>query len=182
MQRLGKSVLLVGLGLVGLAYAAKDKVGELVIPFDSSKRAVRQALRRWAGIFGLEPDWVDAIAKVESEYVLDSFNGSGNDALRGGAHGPTQITEKTARAHGYTGDMIEFRRDPELAAQWTCLIIAASTPRDFSEIVAVWNAGRYDSDKNDNDWLDAGEAPASTVETYWPRAQRALTYVKENPV
>lgn len=148
----------------------------------SDRDRVRDALRRASLRYGLDPEWLDAIGRVESRWRMGLVNGAGPDGARGGAWGPTQITERTARGAGFTGAMEEIRDNPEIAAEWSARILSASTPRDFAEAVASWNAGRYHADKNNNGALDPGEAPAITVDDYWPKALAALAYVQENPV
>lgn len=138
---------------------------------------VRRALRDAAARYGIPPEWMEAIGYVESRWRPDSVNMSGADGARGGSWGPTQISERTARAHGYTGSMEALLSDPELAADLTGQILAASTPANFAEAVAAWNAGRYNADRDQDAELDPGEAPRITVEEYWPRAVAALEMV-----
>ncbi len=148
----------------------------------SERDRIRRALRDASASYGLDPDYLDAICYVESRWRMNVTNMSGNDGGRGGAWGPTQITETTARAFGYAGDMAALLSDPDLAASLSAQILSAGNPADFAEAVAVWNAGRYGADRNGNGILDPGEAPASTVNTYWPAALEALAVVQSTPV
>lgn len=113
------------------------------------RQTVRDALRTYASSQGIDPDIADAIGWVESRWKLSALNNAGPDALRGGSWGPTSISEKTARAYGYTGDMQAFREDPNLAAEWTAKILAArpgGPPATPEEATAWWNAGKISMD------------------------------------
>jgi soluble lytic murein transglycosylase-like protein len=155
--------------------------GAAVVVTLSERDRLRVALRAASARYNLPPEWLDAIAKVESSWRMGLVNGTGADGKRGGSWGPTQISQKTARASGYTGPMEAIRDDPEVAAEWSARILAASSPRDFADAVAAWNAGKYHADANQDGELDAGEAPSITVDDYWPKATAALAYVQENP-
>lgn len=91
---------------------------------------------------GLPWDWGVALGMVESNLSMDAVNLTGGDLARGGAWGPTQITEKTARAHGYTGPIDALTKDLSLAAEWTARIAAAGKPKTLEDLGAWWNAGR----------------------------------------
>jgi soluble lytic murein transglycosylase-like protein len=151
----------------------------------SRRGKVREALRRASSTAGLEADWLDAIGKVESDWnATPRTNMEGSDGARGGAWGATQITERTAREAGYTGAMEDILGEPNLdrMAELSARILSAGHPRNFAEAVAVWNAGRYGADLNFDNELEPGEAPESTVDDYWPKAQAALLTVQADPV
>lgn len=148
---------------------------ELAAMFGSTVNAVRTALRNAGWNEGVDPDILDAIGKVESQWSLGAVNDTGADAGRGGAYGPTQITEKTARAHGYTGPMADLTTNAAVAALWTAKIMAnrpGGAPSTIDDAAAWWNAGR----------ARASDLPAGhvTLTTYIPRARAALTYVQSH--
>jgi soluble lytic murein transglycosylase-like protein len=110
-----------------------------------SRERLRDLLRRAAIRYGIRPELVDALAKVESNWKLGAVNKAGRDGARGGAFGPTQITEQTLRSHGGTFPAEQLTQDPELAAEWTARIIAArpgGPPTTPEDLAAWWNAGR----------------------------------------
>jgi hypothetical protein len=152
------------------------------------RRAVRQALRKWAEMMNLDPDFIDAIGKVEGpNWNLGARSTDPRDEARGGSFGPTQISEKTARAHGYTGPMEALQRDPEVAAEWTARIMRAGVDANpagmntLADYVAWWNAGKVNADRNDDDDLEEMRPGHPTRETYLPAAHAALDYVRSNP-
>lgn len=119
--------------------------GAVVIQKVGGKALVRMMLREEAVKQNVDPDIMEAIGYVESKWNLAATNLTGPDGARGGAYGPTQITERTARAHGYEGDMIELTRDARLAAFWTAKIMRArpgGPPETIEDAGAWWNAGR----------------------------------------
>lgn len=175
-------VVLVVLAVVLLPGGALVAVA---VKLSADKKRVRRALREAAVRVNLDADYLDAIGYVESRWSLGAVNKAGRDGARGGAWGPTQITERTARDHGYTGDMAAFTRDPELAALWTGRILRAAADRrpldTLADYVAAWNAGRDDADRdNDND-LDELPATHQTRRDYLPKALAALDVVRETP-
>lgn len=112
--------------------------------------AVRRALREAGVMCNVDPDIMEAIGYVESKWRLDAVNTSGPDGARGGAFGPTQITDRTARACGYKGPIMALTRDPLLAAKWTAKILRArpgGPPESLGDAAAWWNAGRVSMDK-----------------------------------
>jgi hypothetical protein len=147
---------------------------------------VREALRASAARHALRPDYLDAIGRVETGWKSNLVNQTGPDAKRGGAWGVTQITERTARAHGYTGPMEAFVADVELAAEWTGRILSEASRtgglETLADYCAAWNAGRYDADKDNDGDLDELPAGHSTREHYLPRAVQALAFVLTNPL
>jgi hypothetical protein len=157
-----------------------------VVKWTEEKRRVRVELRAAAARYGLVPAYLEAIAGVENMWSLSGTNLVGADGARGGAWGPTQITEKTVRKLGYTGDMAALNRDPALAAEWTGRILADSHKRKplttLADYVAAWNAGKDDADRNNDGQLEELPATHSTRKDYLPRAFKALATVKANPV
>lgn len=108
------------------------------------KTAVRQALADAAERAGLDSDLVLAIGSVESGFRLGAVNRTGADGKRGGSYGATQISLKTARAYGFTGDPMDLTRDPALMALWTVKILRArpgGPPQNTDQAAAWWNAG-----------------------------------------
>jgi soluble lytic murein transglycosylase-like protein len=169
----------------GLALLFLIAGGGAVAVVLSSRGKVRAALRRASSTAGLDPDWLDAIGKVESGWDANpATNMEGSDGARGGAWGATQITERTARDAGYEGEMKDLLGEENLDAMaaLSATILAAGHPRNFAEAVAVWNAGRYGADVNFDNDLEPGEAPEKTVEDYWPKVQAALLAVQASPV
>lgn len=180
MKLSGKALLLIGAGAVLLLGGGGAAVAVAVALSDRER--VRKALRDASLRHGLDPDWLDAIGKVETGWKMNSRNLVGPDGARGGSYGPTQISQKTARAYGYTGTMEALTQDPDLAAEWSATILAAGKPRNLADAVAWWNAGRYHADKDMSDSLDEGEAPAITVGDYWPKAVDAYAFVQDHPL
>lgn len=131
-----------------------SSVGDAVSALLPDRERVREALRAagdryLSGYNSAWPAWLDALGWVESRWQLDAVNRSGADGARGGAWGPTQITEKTARGVGYTGDISQLAADPDLAADWTAKIMLArpgGPPRTPEDAAAWWNAGRTSFD------------------------------------
>lgn len=137
------------------------------------EQAIRKAMRAAGIARGVDPAIMEALPKVESGYRMGAKVLTGTDGARGGAWGPTQITERTARAHGYTGPMVDLTRSPELAAEWTARILAArpgGAPKSIADAGAWWNAGR----------TSAAALPADHVtrRDYIPKATAALDYVR----
>jgi soluble lytic murein transglycosylase-like protein len=107
--------------------------------------AVRRALREAAVKHDVDPVILEAIGWVESNWKVDARSTSAADEARGGAYGPTQITEKTARGIGYTGPMDALRRDVQLAADLSAKLMRArpgGPPTTVQDAGAWWNAGR----------------------------------------
>jgi soluble lytic murein transglycosylase-like protein len=147
-----------------------------LVKLTEERRKVRLALRAAARRHGIDPDIMDALGRVESGWNLRAVNLSGPDGARGGAWGPTQITARTAAAHGYSGPMSAFTTDPDLAAEWSARIMAArpgGPPRTVEDAAAWWNAGRASFAS-----LPAGHI---TREDYAPKARAALAQVKASP-
>lgn len=150
-----KAAWIVGLTIVGLwiwvssfggASSAGFALGASVVAMIPGRDQVRASLRSAALRYGLNPDWIDVLGYHESRWRLAAVNQTNGDAARGGAWGPTQITETTARAFGYTGEMDQLTTDPDLAADLTCQMVAAQAPATLADLAAFWNAGRRASD------------------------------------
>lgn len=167
MKRGALLVVLLVLLLVG---------GGTAVVVETEKQKVRRALREAGVMQNVDPDILEAIGYVESRWRLGAVNKSGPDGARGGAFGPTQITEKTARAHGYTGPMEALTTDAALAARLTATIMRnrpGGPPKTIQDAAAWWNAGR----------TSAAQLSASHVTrtTYIPRALAALDLVRSTP-
>lgn len=142
---------------------------------------VRKALREAARRHDISADLLDALGKVESNWLLDATNHTAGDEARGGAYGPTQITELTARQNGYTEPMVRLCEDAELAAEWTAKIMCArpgGPPQSAEDAGAWWNAGKTSVTKLGPDHVTRRE--------YIPRLAAAMLYVvntnSEDPV
>lgn len=133
-------------GWIALALvAALLMIGTGAAVFYDQKQ-VADALRDAFERAGLPGAWGVAIGQVESRLSIRTVNMNGPDGARGGAWGPTQITERTARAYGYDGPMEAFTTDLALAAEWTATIASAGEPRTIEDLGAWWNAGRRSAD------------------------------------
>jgi hypothetical protein len=177
---------LVVVALVLVVPGGAAVVVKMVLDRREERRRVRVALREAAVMFGLDPDYLDAIGKVEGpNWILDARSTDPRDEARGGSFGPTQISERTARGAGYTGSMEAFRTDAALAAHWTAVILRQAEDRrhleTLADYVAAWNAGRDDADRNDNGDLEELPPTHPTRTTYLPAALAALAYVQRNP-
>jgi hypothetical protein len=168
---------------VGLAAIAAALIfgGGAVIVIQNEKDRVRAALRKWAVLGNLDPDFVEAIGVVENGLRLSATNTSGRDGELGGSYGPTQITMQTARANGYAGPMQAFNEDPELAGQWTARILNEHRQRGelvtLADYVAAWNAGRDHADRNGDNELEELPATNTARTQYLPRAKVALAAI-----
>lgn len=121
--------------------------GGAVVALLPERERVRIALRRAAIERGINPDFLDVLGYHESRWRLGAVNQAGNDGKRGGAWGPTQITERTARGYGYTGAMEALTLDPDLAAGLTAAMLSDGCDCGSIEtIAAYWNAGRKPTD------------------------------------
>ena len=163
-------VLLVLFAVAALALSGTTAVE--VMQAMTERERIKAAMRGAAERYGIDPNIPDALAAVESGYDMGATNQSGPDGARGGAWGPTQLTERTARAYGYAGPMDALTTDPELAAEWTARILAArpgGPPPDIGAAAAWWNAGKR----------DLSLAPDSTRTVYYPRALAAYNAAAE---
>jgi hypothetical protein len=175
-------IVLVAAYLLGRDYILGILPASLSSLAGPTRNDVRRAVRAQAIAFGLPPDYLDAIAYVESTWRLDAVNDAGGvstdgdprDAARGGAYGPLGMTQTTARALGYEGPMSAFTEDLYTAAYWGALNLSQGTPGTFADACAYQNAGVTRFDK-----LGPGH-PTRT--DYWPKAVAALERVISNPV
>lgn len=164
-------VVLLFLALAGAGGAA------VVVTTTEQQRKVRQAARRQAARFGVKPELLEAIGYVETRWRLGLVNRSGADGERGGSYGPFQLSEKTARAYGYTGSMDAIKSDADLAAEWAARILAkrpGGPPATIEDAAAWWNGGKTSA--------AALGAKHMTRVDYIPKAQAALAKVTASPV
>lgn len=165
-------VAIPGTFIVGLIMIAMiPAVGMRVYNLFPSRRNVRETLRQEFRKRGLNPDWIDAIAFVESRWNSQAVNKAGKDGERGGAYGATQMTWKTLVGLGYGGTPESFLNDVGAQAKWSATYIERGNPKTFADAVAYWNAGvpRFSS-------LPANHM---TRTKYWPKAEQALAYVEK---
>jgi hypothetical protein len=172
--------------------------GAVVTMVNDRKLALRLELRRQAEAQGQDPDIVDAIAYVESHWDPSAKNLTGPDGARGGSYGPTQLSQKTARIIGYTGDMLDLcAPDGVLAGYWTAVYLSqrpggGCPPGTAIEDAATWwNAGlgpdgrpryaTFDSLPMMVTKADGSKAPHPTRAVYAPAAIDALVMVQEDP-
>jgi len=106
-----------------------------------TKMQVADALRSAFEAVGLPPLWGEALGRTESNLRATAINNTGGDAARGGSYGATQISQKTARAYGYTGPMENLLTDLNLMASLSAKIAAAGSPMTIEDLGAWWNAG-----------------------------------------
>jgi hypothetical protein len=139
-----------------------------------SRAATRATLRTRFTDKGLNPDWIDAIAYVESRWNPNAVNKTAGDLKRGGAFGATQMTMQTLREMGYTGTEEEYLADISLQGFYSAQYMAKSNPATFHDACAWWNAGRKTYDA-----LPEGHR---TRVDYVPKADNALAFVMDNPV
>lgn len=175
MKRRGFPVPVVLLALlVALVLSGGAAVVAVVL---TEQQKVRAALRRAAAKWGIDPDILDAIGYVESRWKLGAKVTTGTDGARGGAWGPTQITEKTAKAAGFTGNVADFTRDPDLAAEWTARIMLTrpgGAPTTIEDASAYWNAGKTSA-------ASLGPTHVTRVK-YIPAAEKAIALVQTSPL
>jgi hypothetical protein len=152
--------------VAGLVLLGGGSVAYVAIERRRMAELLREAFRK----AGLPPAWGEALGMVESNLNSIATNKTGADLKRGGAYGPTQITEKTARAYGFKGSMDELLQNPALAAEWTARIAAAGKPKTIDDLGAWWNAGRVSFALLD---------PSHVTRTiYVPRLRAALAKVQ----
>jgi soluble lytic murein transglycosylase-like protein len=171
------------LGVLGLAFWKRRAMGATAfISHAQEEKVIRRTFADYAEQGGLNADFVLSIVKVESDFRMNAVNKTGRDGKRGGAWGPTQITEKTVRALGYKGLMEAFTKDVNLAALWTVKILNDSRKRmpltTLADYVAAWNAGKDDADKNNDGELEELSPEHLTRKDYLPKAKLALVYVQ----
>lgn len=160
--------------IIALALVALFAGGAVVKTIEDEKDLVRRTFADWAGRAGIDSDLVLAIVEVESRARLDVVNLSGRDGARGGSYGPTQISAKTAKAFGFTGDPMDFTRDANLAAEWTMKILRArpgGPPTNTNDAAAWWNGGATTLERL---------APTNTARTdYAPKLAAAYAAITE---
>ena len=149
----------------------------VLVAMNEEQKRIRRAAQAAGAGYGVAGELVEAIGYVESRWRLSAVNMAGADGARGGSWGPFQLSEKTARAYGYTGPMESMTTDPDLAAGWCARILAArpgGAPTTVDDAAAWWNAGRTSA---------AGLGPDHITRTdYIPKAQKALAAVRASPV
>lgn len=156
---------------------------------NESQKKVRRELRSAALRHGIPPDILDTLGYVESPaghpWKLGTRSTHPADEALGGAWGPTQITEKTARLNGYDGSMDTLANDAWLSAEWTARLLKVGaknaegkvlrqTPKNMKDAATWWNAGRQS-------YSDLAPTHV-TRRVYVPRALAVLDLVKRNPV
>lgn len=145
-----------GVGIIGLLAVILIILGKTpdfasgVVALIPSRGRVRDALRAAAVRYGLNPDWLDAIGWIESEWKPDAVGDQGRSL------GPTQIQRRTLANNGYEGDQEALLSDPELAAEWTARLMLPGAKNaegksldrkitSLSELAGWWNAGKPDA-------------------------------------
>jgi hypothetical protein len=158
---------------IGLAVAALFVVGGgFYVSGVLDKRRVRQALRAAATRAGINPDWLDAIAKQESGWNPQAVNLGPADAKYGGAYGLTQMLWTNVQKMGWTGTKDEFLANPQAQID-LAIRFAVDGPRtSASDFAAWWNSGKR----------TVAAAPSITKTDYLPKYASNLTYVQQNPV
>jgi soluble lytic murein transglycosylase-like protein len=166
------ALALLALAVVALPGGAAVAVAVKLANDERSR--VRRALREAGVKQNVDPDILEAIGYVESGWKLGARSTDPRDEARGGSWGPTQLSERTARAYGYRGEMAALQRDPDLAAEWTARIMRArpgGPPETVEDASAWWNAGRASA---------AQLGPSHETRTsYIPRALAALALVQK---
>ncbi len=120
---------------------------------------VRSIAPKWA----VDPALVLAIIRQESNFTATAHNGTGGDALRGGAYGLMQMTYKTAVGLGYkeaNGDSLFV---PATNLTYGCKLISQLQKRrgyTVRDVVCAYNSGKPEA-----------RAPASTL-VYVERVMR----------
>lgn len=168
--------------------------GAYLVNRSTTRATVREALRLRARLAGVSEDWLEALGETETKLgAAGLVNDTGNDAVRGGSYGPTQISARTARAWGYDGPMQALAEDMDLAAKLTADMVAAGfaeltptsvlrsnpdapyrpvrygPPSTFEDMLSVWNAGRPAAQLG---------AASDTLLKYIPRGQGYLASIE----
>ncbi|MBK9497090.1 MAG: transglycosylase SLT domain-containing protein [Xanthomonadales bacterium] len=149
----------------------------VLLAVTAEQRKVRLAAQTAGRRFGVSGAILEAIGYVESRWRMSAVNRTGADGARGGSWGPFQLSEKTARAYGYSGPMDALTQDADLAAEWAARIMAArpgGAPQNTDDAAAWWNAGR-------TSFAGLGDAHVTRTD-YAPKARAALELVASNPV
>jgi hypothetical protein len=177
MKHSNKILAIGTLGIGAIAYLARNRIIDALpatgyLPGEGMNRNdVRLALRAKAIEYGYPAEWFDAIAKVETLWRLDQVNNTGGDALYGGSYGPMQMTYKTAQSLGYHAP--DFLTNPGLAGDAAGEYLQSGQILSFPDAIAWWNGGKKT--------FAALDQSKSTYKDYWPKAQKALEYVTNNP-
>lgn len=137
------------------------------------RKGTRASLRDAFAARNLNPDWIDAIAYVESNWNKYAVNNTGGDALRGGSYGATQMSLRTLRESGYTGTIEAYLDDATLQGKYSAEYASKGSPQSFDDLCAWWNAGRRKASD-----LPEGHA---TLTKYIPKAEDALNFIVDNP-
>jgi soluble lytic murein transglycosylase-like protein len=143
-------------GLVGLSKLLADRRASAAAAID-----LANASEKW----GYPRPWFPSIALWEGRGRIrpSAVNMKGPDATRGGAWGAMQITEKTVRDAGFTGDMHELLV-PSTNGDWAGRILSKGhIPRTLEEMASLWNSGHLPAN-----------APDITITEYIPGVQAML--------
>lgn len=159
-------VLLLGAGLAVIGFALTG--GKSMQP--KGPAYWTPLLSLWAREENLDPAWILATVKVESNFNPDAVNKGPGDGERGGAWGLGQMTLKTARGLGYSGSA-EGLLDPRTNIRLVAALhkqngAPGANPQDVFS--------RYNSGK------DFYHAPTVTRQTYVPRAMDAFNFYSRN--
>jgi hypothetical protein len=165
-----KTILWIALAIA--AFAIFGTVGGFYVKGVLDKRKVRAALRAAAKKYGVNPDWLDAIAKQESNWDPQARNEAGADSTYGGAYGITQILWTNLVSLGWKGTREQYLADPAAQAEISAKFAANGPKTSLQDFATWWNSGKR----------TLAQAPASTRDTYVPRVVANLTYVQQNPV
>lgn len=128
-------------------------------------------LTEMAGAYSIPPEWLAGIARVESAFHADAYNGSIADEKRGGSRGLCQMSLQTARAIGFKGS-IGSLFDPKVNAKWAAVLISlnmkAFKVSSLEDVAALYNSGKRFAD-----------APLSTRKLYVPAVVRWAAFYKD---
>lgn len=158
-----------------IASGAADKLTEAIgeaLGLTETQNECRRAIRRVAIAQGVDPDWIDAIAHVESNWNPTAVNNTGADAARGGSYGCLQLSMATAQSAGFTGQSQDLL-DPSTVALYFCKIQKGrpgGLADSLEDMCAYWNAGKLTADDP--------KLPSSTKNDYIPRAVAALESIQ----
>jgi soluble lytic murein transglycosylase-like protein len=158
----GGAIVIAGMLASGAADALVDAVST-AMGLSEEQNDCRKAIRRVALAHGIDPDWIDAIAKQESNWDPNAVNKTGADGARGGSYGCLQLSVATAQSAGFDGDP-EDLFDPTTVAEYFCKIQASrpgGTADSLEDMCAYWNAGKVTASDP--------RLPASTKNDYIPR-------------
>lgn len=124
------------LGTTSVAYARTHST-------PPAQRAQLEAkARKWGPIFGVDPAWIMAIAKIESGWRPDTVNYSLRSIPLGGAWGPLQMTKVTA--DDWAGRLARDK-NPEVraaAARWRGRGVALTKDLDLAVLLSTAFLGR----------------------------------------